>query len=248
MAALNVRGVLQSVLQGIDEDTLEYFTSMLEDADYQIDKESLHETLAPFIESYGLAEDSDRAVAMCDEICDQLRAMGVKDDDKSNRAEDAPQLLEKAVKLNDVANSTLSEAEQAQVEKMWGFEAVRKKRNDIMQTSEAASAKYERKALKDQRKWLEELEEQFGELDDDELNGQTSQISAMTLPDFSGKSRERDIHVHNFNITYGGRVLLDGADLRIVYGRRYGLVGKNGIGKTTLLKHMAAFDIEGFPR
>ena len=25
-------------------------------------------------------------------------------------------------------------------------------------------------------------------------------------------------------------------------------MGKNGIGKTTLLRHMAAFDLEGFPR
>jgi recombinational DNA repair ATPase RecF len=29
---------------------------------------------------------------------------------------------------------------------------------------------------------------------------------------------------------------------------RYGLIGANGIGKTTLLKHIAAFEIEGFPR
>jgi ATP-binding cassette subfamily F protein 3 len=43
-------------------------------------------------------------------------------------------------------------------------------------------------------------------------------------------------------------VLLEGADLRLVRGRRYGLVGRNGVGKTTLLKHMANFDIEGFPR
>ena len=43
-------------------------------------------------------------------------------------------------------------------------------------------------------------------------------------------------------------MLLEGADLRIVYGRRFGLVGRNGIGKTTLLKHMANFDIEGFPK
>lgn len=41
---------------------------------------------------------------------------------------------------------------------------------------------------------------------------------------------------------------MDGADIRIVYTRRYGLIGKNGVGKTTLLRHMASFDIEGFPR
>ena len=70
----------------------------------------------------------------------------------------------------------------------------------------------------------------------------------MTIPDFSGSNREKDIHVHNFNMNYSGKILLESTDLRLVYGRRYGLVGKNGIGKTTLLKHIANFDIEGFPR
>jgi ATP-binding cassette subfamily F protein 3 len=32
------------------------------------------------------------------------------------------------------------------------------------------------------------------------------------------------------------RVLLQGADLIMSAGRRYGLVGRNGIGKTTLLR------------
>ena len=45
------------------------------------------------------------------------------------------------------------------------------------------------------------------------------QISTMLLPDFSGNSREKDIHVHNFNLTFGGQILLDSADLRIVYGK-----------------------------
>ncbi len=75
-----------------------------------------------------------------------------------------------------------------------------------------------------------------------------NQISTMTLPDFSGKNREKDIQVMNFNIIYGNKLLLDGADLKLAYGRRYGLVGKNGVGKTSLLTRMATFDIEGFPR
>jgi len=32
------------------------------------------------------------------------------------------------------------------------------------------------------------------------------------------------------------RVLLKEADLMLIFGRRYGLVGRNGIGKTTLIK------------
>lgn len=42
--------------------------------------------------------------------------------------------------------------------------------------------------------------------------------------------------------------LLDHAQLRIVTGRRYGLIGRNGIGKTTLLRKMATYELPGFPR
>lgn len=35
---------------------------------------------------------------------------------------------------------------------------------------------------------------------------------------------------------YFFRVLLQGADLTLAYGRRYGLVGRNGLGKSTLLR------------
>jgi ABC-type multidrug transport system fused ATPase/permease subunit len=39
----------------------------------------------------------------------------------------------------------------------------------------------------------------------------------------------------NFNNLFC-RVLLQGADMVLAFGRRYGLVGRNGLGKTTLLR------------
>ncbi|GMR33223.1 hypothetical protein PMAYCL1PPCAC_03418 [Pristionchus mayeri] len=51
---------------------------------------------------------------------------------------------------------------------------------------------------------------------------------------------ELDIKVENFDIQAQGRQLFSKADLTISHGRRYGLVGPNGMGKTTLLKHIGA--------
>lgn len=48
-----------------------------------------------------------------------------------------------------------------------------------------------------------------------------------------------DIKVERFDIAAAGRQLFSNADLTIAFGRRYGLVGPNGMGKTTLLKHIA---------
>lgn len=51
-----------------------------------------------------------------------------------------------------------------------------------------------------------------------------------------GTNRTNDIRIENFDVAYGDRVLLQGADLVLAFGRRYGLVGRNGLGKTTLLR------------
>ena len=48
-----------------------------------------------------------------------------------------------------------------------------------------------------------------------------------------------DIKVENFTIAARGNDLFYNANLLISHGRRYGLVGPNGMGKTTLLKHIA---------
>jgi ATP-binding cassette subfamily F protein 3 len=233
----NTRAVLKANLPSIDDDTLDYFESMIESGE-SITKESMKETLAPFIESYGLAQDLESAEKICEDIVSQMEGLVTV---VSSDA-DMPMLLEKAVVLNDVTKSHLSAEEKATVDTLWGFENVRKKRNTVMEVTDVASSKDERKAAKEQRKWLEDLESQFvGEEDN-------NKVSTMMIPDFSEGTKEKDIHVHNFNITYGGKILLEEADLRLVYGRKYGLIGRNGIGKTTLLKHMANFDIEGFPK
>lgn len=53
-------------------------------------------------------------------------------------------------------------------------------------------------------------------------------------------SKIRDIKLENFDISFGDRVLLSGADMTLVFGRRYGLCGRNGYGKSTLLRMISS--------
>jgi len=50
-----------------------------------------------------------------------------------------------------------------------------------------------------------------------------------------------------FSLAYGAKVLLNTAVLRLIRGRRYGLVGPNGAGKSTLMRAIANGQVEGFP-
>ncbi|RKP01594.1 hypothetical protein CXG81DRAFT_11779 [Caulochytrium protostelioides] len=49
----------------------------------------------------------------------------------------------------------------------------------------------------------------------------------------------KDVHIENFDVHYAGKPILVNADMDLAYGRHYGLVGQNGIGKTTLLRAIA---------
>eukprot|EP00906_Rhabdomonas_costata_P033649 RCo047397 len=54
-----------------------------------------------------------------------------------------------------------------------------------------------------------------------------------------------DVNCLNIHINMGKQVLLDKADLHLASGHRYGLVGRNGVGKTTLLRFLAEGELEG---
>jgi len=58
---------------------------------------------------------------------------------------------------------------------------------------------------------------------------------------------ERDIVVEGLTMAYDGEVLLKHSTLRLVKGRRYGLIGHNGCGKSTLMRRIARKAVPGFP-
>lgn len=49
----------------------------------------------------------------------------------------------------------------------------------------------------------------------------------------------KDIPTQNISLSVPNKVLLDNTDFKLSYGKRYGLIGHNGLGKSTLLKHIA---------
>ena len=50
-----------------------------------------------------------------------------------------------------------------------------------------------------------------------------------------------------FTLAYGTKILLHNTKMRLLRGRRYGLLGPNDCGKTTLMRSLANNQVEGFP-
>lgn len=63
------------------------------------------------------------------------------------------------------------------------------------------------------------------------------------LESIGNRTKNKDIHLPNIDVNFGSNRLLSGATLSMAQGRRYGLIGRNGIGKSTLLRHMALREI-----
>ncbi|XP_052789762.1 ATP-binding cassette sub-family F member 1-like [Mya arenaria] len=95
-------------------------------------------------------------------------------------------------------------------------------------------SKKELKKLKKQMEYQKEL---------DNLDPNSIHQFSVSQAEKSAKKTElenqQDIKVENFSISARGKDLFVNANLYITAGRRYGLVGPNGHGKTTLLKHIA---------
>jgi len=99
----------------------------------------------------------------------------------------------------------------------------------------------ERKKMKQQLEYERQMETMLQKggkgtsaLDD------TFAISQVEKTDKQKEASENavDIKIENFSISAKGKALFINAQLLIASGRRYGLVGPNGHGKTTLLRHI----------
>jgi ATP-binding cassette subfamily F protein 3 len=57
------------------------------------------------------------------------------------------------------------------------------------------------------------------------------------------QSKSKDIKVDGIDVSIAGKRILTDTSLTLAYGRRYGLVGQNGIGKSTLLRALSRREV-----
>ncbi|PNX95846.1 ABC transporter F family member 4-like protein [Trifolium pratense] len=101
-------------------------------------------------------------------------------------------------------------------------ELKKREKNDISAAHEAEQAKKE--ALRDDRDAFTVV-----------IGSRTSVLDG----DDDTNANVKDITIENFSVSARGKELLKNASVKISHGKRYGLVGPNGMGKSTLLKLLA---------
>ncbi|KAL9101460.1 MAG: hypothetical protein Q9163_003275 [Psora crenata] len=107
--------------------------------------------------------------------------------------------------------------------------------------------KAERKiAAKQDRKVMKNVQYEASRLLDQPTEAQSyeefyMQVNPLQLG--ADQAKSKDIKVEGVDVSIGGKRILTDTTLTMAFGRRYGLVGQNGIGKSTLLRALSRRDL-----
>lgn len=105
----------------------------------------------------------------------------------------------------------------------------------------AKRAEKEKKKKVEKGEEVEEVDEKAEILEKLKLQEDKHGISdRVTTGVLSSLQTSRDVKIEQLSLVFHGKVLLQDSTLELNYGRRYGLLGANGCGKSTFLRALAA--------
>ncbi|KAM3509053.1 hypothetical protein MY11210_006469 [Beauveria gryllotalpidicola] len=108
--------------------------------------------------------------------------------------------------------------------------------------------KAERKiAVKQQKKQYKNVEYEASKLLDQIDDAQSYEEFYMAVNPLqignSGANKTKDVKLDNIDVSIGAQRILTDTTLTLAYGHRYGLVGNNGVGKSTLLRALSRREV-----
>uniref|UniRef100_A0A7S4S1P8 ABC transporter domain-containing protein n=1 Tax=Alexandrium monilatum TaxID=311494 RepID=A0A7S4S1P8_9DINO len=252
-SAEDVQGVLKTACgqEAFDEDTLTYIASIITDAEESAeDPRELVGLIGDFLTDAGVAADEGAALELCKRIAGQLHpgkeAGGHTVQEDSALAEKEGPALQKPVVLSSLLGAEGSAGSTfADVYQVGGGPAVKGGIEEMPQeqlktVAAIGRAKKEKAARRAERKaWRAEAK---GEED-------AVWVDVPTGVSLGSAAGGVDFHLERASLTNkkGTGDLLHDVTCTFTQGRRYGLVGRNGVGKSTLLDAVARRELPGVP-
>ena len=226
----DVRAITADKLAGLDEDILDYIVGTIEDPDTP--KDEAQEAVREFLLSTGFVETEEAAEARVAELFAALGG-GAEPAPAEAPTNATPAKLESAVKIGGGL--------QEEAASEWNADFGKMEINDVLEKKKAkrvAARKATREAYERVRKQQEEMEKAL-----EAAKERAVQLRAAEGA-YLGAVESKPFSLPNPG---GGPDLLENASFTLVRGRRYGLIGRNGKGKSTLLRGLASRQVGGIP-
>ncbi|XP_061683482.1 ATP-binding cassette sub-family F member 3 [Syngnathoides biaculeatus] len=230
MAATYVE-ILRSEFPDIDSELFDYITGVLDGcgADFE-DGEEVFEAVGGVLQEVSAdSKNEDDVRDICLQMFNTLQ-LSRRPGPPSQRQV----LLDAPVQLSQMSMDTTSANNDVQ-----GIWMMKRPQNTMVDAKKLEKAEAKLKA-KHERRNEKDLQKASIPLVLEEASASQASSKKEGRAEQAGKNRSYDIRIENFDVSFGERCLLQGAELSLAAGRRYGLIGRNGLGKTTLLKMLAS--------
>ncbi|XP_028774679.1 ABC transporter F family member 3 [Neltuma alba] len=226
VASSVVHEVLGRRVQDVDQPIVDYIINVLADDDFDFgdDGEGVFDFLGELLVGAGCVDDFSECRTVCSKMSEKFGKHGLVKAKPTVRSLAAP------FRMNDGMDDGV---------------APKKKREptDGPLLTERDRVKLERRKRKEERQREAQYQMHLAEME----AAREGMPVVCVRHDNSGGPAVKDIHMENFNISVGGRDLIEEGSITLSFGRHYGLIGRNGTGKTTFLRHMAMHAIDGIP-
>mmetsp|Transcript_9139 Transcript_9139/g.17183 ORF Transcript_9139/g.17183 Transcript_9139/m.17183 type:complete len:776 (-) Transcript_9139:93-2420(-) len=232
----SVREVLDELLKGRGDETIvNYIRALLEDEHFEFgeDGDEAFEQLGPFLTEGGCVDNEDEAECVCRELTARLRP--ARDGAAEGSAADFRALASGPVTLASADTRELLLAETSyrhMIQTPFG---------KLPEVTDRDRSKIERRAAKEEESARKAM-----------LARQSQARTAIkgdcpVIVRDVGGGGAKDLHLDNFSVSNGGKDLIKDASVSLAFNRRYGLIGRNGTGKTSFLRALSHREIPGVP-
>ncbi|KAG9310316.1 P-loop containing nucleoside triphosphate hydrolase protein [Chiua virens] len=236
MTSLEIAEEIRSIFPGTEELIVQYISGYL--VDDAGEDEDVLQVANDILSSLGRdrPEDVQKLMArLRDLLSDQLAARA--------RNSTRPKLmkLDKVVDLSKVGamSNTIGLGEGVDLESINKGKASRVDVKKLEKQEAKLKAKIEKRARRDLYEGSKLLDQHRKQQNYEEMFMKINPIEAAT----AAKNKSKDIHLPSIDVNFGSNRILAGASLTLAYGRRYGLIGRNGVGKSTLLRHISMREV-----
>ena len=239
--------LLREALPSLDEPIVTYLDQYVQDAGEDDTVSIMDDVVQPMLESAVLSEPaSSKARSALPALLEKLGALVAERQPVHDAERRGLTRLDKVIDMRDSAMSSTSRYDAGA-----GGMDLALGRNDRNRTTvdvkrlerqeaktRAKLAKREQRDLYQSSKLVETAKKMASY---EEMYLKVNPLESISTG--AAKGKNKDIHLPNIDVSFGSNRILSNAELTMAYGRRYGLVGRNGVGKSTLLRHMAMRDV-----
>ncbi|KAF8837948.1 hypothetical protein BDN67DRAFT_972272 [Paxillus ammoniavirescens] len=236
MSSLEIAEEIRSILPGTEELIVQYLSGYL--VDDAGEEEDVLQVANDILNSLGMKRPDDVQKLMArfrDLLSEQLAARA------RNSARPKLMKLDKVMDLSKAGamSSTIGLGEGVDLESINKGKASRVDVKKLEKQEAKLKAKIEKRARRDLYEGSKLLDQHRKQQNYEEMFLKINPIEAAA----AAKNKSKDIHLPSIDVNFASNRILSGASLTLAYGRRYGLIGRNGVGKSTLLKHIAMREV-----